>query len=52
MEEQIKKYTKLNGCHHPEHNPATMKYREPGLYRHTCPACGVKTEFEVPLVTC
>lgn len=53
MEEQIMKYTyPLHQCNHPEHDPATLKYREPGLYRHTCPACGVRKEFEVPLVTC
>lgn len=39
-------------CFHPEHRPAGMLVREPGVYEHTCPGCGAKTVFTVPLVTC
>lgn len=39
-------------CLDREHEPASMKYREAGTYEHTCPSCGKKTVFEVPLVTC
>lgn len=52
MEELIKKHEPKQECRHPEHEPATLKHREPGLYRHTCPNCRKKTEFEVPLITC
>lgn len=52
MEQIIKKYEPKESCIHPEHEPATMKYREPGVYRHTCPGCGNVQVFDVPLVTC
>ena len=38
-------------CNHPEHNPPNMMVLEPGTYQHTCPACGKKTIFTVPLIT-
>ena len=50
MEEQIKKHED-DSCRHTEHNPATLKYREAGLYKHTCPACGEVQMFEIPLIT-
>lgn len=50
VERQIEKYEDKS-CRHPEHNPASMKYREAGKYEHTCPACGEVQVFEVPLVT-
>lgn len=34
-------------CSHPEHNPAGMVVREPGIYEHTCPGCGQKQIFTV-----
>jgi hypothetical protein len=37
-------------CLHPEHEPATMLYRTPGTYQHTCPACGKITTFTVPTI--
>lgn len=39
-------------CLHPEHNPPTMIVLKPGTYEYTCPACGKKTTFTVPLITC
>ena len=35
-------------CSHPEHNPPGMIVLDPGVYEHTCPACGKRTEFVVP----
>ena len=37
-------------CQHPEHDPPRFMAFEPGEYEHTCPACGHKTYFTVPLV--
>ena len=34
-------------CTHPEHNPPNMITLEPGMYEHTCPACGKKQVFIV-----
>lgn len=34
-------------CNHPEHNPPTMIVLSPGVYEHTCPACGKKQQFVV-----
>ena len=50
MEEQIEKF-KDTRCKHPEHSPASLKHREPGRYKHTCPSCGEQEIFEVPLIT-
>lgn len=50
MERLIEKYTDTT-CRHPEHNPATMIVRKPGMYEHECPRCGEKQQFEVPLIT-
>lgn len=38
-------------CSHPEHYPPSNMVFEPGIYEHTCPACGKRTEFTVPSVT-
>ena len=38
-------------CNHPEHNPPDNICLEPGVYEYTCPNCGEKTTFTVPLVT-
>ncbi len=35
-------------CQDPEHNPAGMVVREPGMYEHICPTCGNKQIFTVP----
>jgi hypothetical protein len=37
-------------CRHPEHKPPMHIVLEPGTYEHTCPACGNKTIFTVPLI--
>lgn len=34
-------------CRSPEHNPPSMIVLSPGLYEHTCPACGQATRFAV-----
>jgi hypothetical protein len=39
-------------CPHPEHNPPNMILLPPGVYEHTCPACGKKAKFTVDRVTC
>ena len=49
---QIKKYETKDTCTHPEHNSPTMIVLQPGEYEHTCPGCGKKDHFSVPLVTC
>lgn len=36
----------------PEHNPPNMIVLPPGVYKHTCPGCGISSTFTVPLVTC
>ena len=41
-----------NICRHPEHNPPNMIVLSPGKYEYTCPGCGGKTIFTVPLITC
>jgi predicted RNA-binding Zn-ribbon protein involved in translation (DUF1610 family) len=38
-------------CLHPEHNPPMHIVLEPGKYEYTCPACGNKVIFTVPLIT-
>lgn len=38
-------------CQHPEHFQAKHIVREPGIYEHTCPACGQRFVFSVPVVT-
>ena len=32
-------------CNHPEHNPPNMIVLSPGVYEHTCPGCGQKTQW-------
>lgn len=39
-------------CTSPEHNPPMHRYYEPGTYEYTCPVCGKKIVFTVPLITC
>lgn len=34
-------------CTHPEHEPPRYMVYQPGVYEHTCPACGRKIEFTV-----
>lgn len=37
-------------CYDPDHLPPMFKVFEPGVYEHTCPACGLKTLFRVDSV--
>ena len=39
-------------CDNPQHEPASLLYRSPGTYRHTCPGCGKQVTFDVPMVSC
>jgi hypothetical protein len=39
-------------CLSRDHNPPTMIVLSPGIYEHTCSACGHKTTFTVPGVYC
>lgn len=39
-------------CMHPEHNPPNMIVFDPGVYEHTCPACGAKMIFTVTGTFC
>lgn len=39
-------------CAHPEHEPPKHRVFEPGRYEHTCPGCGKRTTFTVPLICC
>lgn len=34
-------------CRHPDHDPPKLIVLEPGLYEHTCPACGRQRTFRV-----
>lgn len=35
-------------CRHREHQPAKHVVREPGIYQHFCPGCGLAQIFVVP----
>ena len=37
----------IKPCRHPDHEPAKMVVRPPGLYEHSCPGCGALTYFTV-----
>lgn len=39
-------------CNHPEHEPPTHIVLRPGVYEHTCPACGTKRVFTVNPIFC
>lgn len=49
---KLKEFGHQDICRHPEHNPPSMIVLKPGVYEHTCPACGKKRTFTVPLITC
>ena len=34
-------------CMSEDHKPPMHQYFEPGIYEHTCPKCGKKTQFIV-----
>jgi hypothetical protein len=34
-------------CSHPKHNPPLLQVFKPGVYKHTCPACGTEQPFVV-----
>jgi hypothetical protein len=34
-------------CAHPEHYPPRHRVFPPGIYEHTCPACGRRMVFTV-----
>lgn len=46
------KWSMSRPCIHPEHNPPSMIYLEPGEYEYTCPGCGEKKRFFVGGITC
>lgn len=35
-------------CVHPDHNPPSNLYLEPGQYMYTCPSCGKTFLFTIP----
>lgn len=39
-------------CSHPEHQPPNMICLPDGVYRHTCPGCGVEMVFTVANPRC
>jgi hypothetical protein len=39
-------------CPHPGHEPPSHMVFPPGTYEHVCPACGHKTIFTVPFISC
>lgn len=45
---KIAELPKEKKCKDPEHNPATMILRKPGIYEHECPSCHEKQVFTVP----
>ena len=34
-------------CYDPDHEPARLVVREPGLYSHECPTCDYRVVFRV-----
>jgi hypothetical protein len=44
---KIKDFGPREICNHPGHNPPTMIVLSPGIYEHTCPACGKQQQFIV-----
>lgn len=47
---KIKEPDREELCLSSEHNPPAYMVFEPGTYEHTCPQCGKKTIFTVPVV--
>jgi hypothetical protein len=39
-------------CMSPSHNPPNMMVYPPGVYEHTCPACGFTQTFTVHGIYC
>lgn len=39
-------------CTHPDHNFPNMIVLPPGIYEHTCPACGAKQTVHIPGTFC
>lgn len=44
---KIADFPKHVTCQHPDHSPPSMAMLDPGMYEHTCPACGHLTKFTV-----
>lgn len=44
---KLRDFAPFQPCNHPGHNPPTMIVLSPGVYEHTCPACGKKQQFVV-----
>lgn len=47
---KISDLPKQQTCRHPQHNPAAFRVYKPGIYEHTCPACGATIKFTVPAI--
>lgn len=47
----LRKIKSLEPCLDQSHKPPTHLYLEPGEYEWTCPSCGAKQIFTVPLIT-
>lgn len=47
----LRKIRDIKPCLDPAHKPPTHLYLEPGEYEWTCPSCGTKQIFTVPLIT-
>ena len=47
----LKKIEVFKPCLSSEHQPPSHMVLSPGKYEYTCPACGEKTVFTVPLIT-
>jgi hypothetical protein len=44
---KIADFPEMKICQSYDHNPPTMMVYPPGIYEHTCSACGYKTVFSV-----
>lgn len=44
---KIKEEKEMKPCFSSDHNPPSHMVFEPGLYEHTCSACGRKITFRV-----
>lgn len=49
---KISEPTREEQCTSSEHNPPMHIVLDPGTYEYTCPQCGKKVTFTVPMVMC
>ncbi len=45
---KIGDFPKSQICRHPDHGVPGFRVFQPGIYEHTCPACGNVIRFTIP----